>query len=147
MRCLDVDVEALVELPSGTDVFETFTGRKPCHPAVVDTHHIRCRRCDFTPIVRNENTRNYRPCARVGCCFAGEISGVEFRDGGVEVLEVENDNTRDSLLGVDLHDLEGIVLNRLGVTARHANSCEGEASPRVARMPNIVIVKPTPTVA
>src|ERR1700722_18365893 len=62
----------------------------------------------------------------MGGRFAGEIAGVELRDGGVEVFEVEHDNTRDSLLGVDLHDLERIVLNRLGVTARHANSGEGE---------------------
>ena len=32
---------------------------------------------------------NDRPCARVGGRFAGEVSGVEFLEGGVDVVEVE----------------------------------------------------------
>ena len=39
-----------------------------------------------------------------------------------------NTTTRhDPLVGIDLDDVEGIVLNRPGVTARHANSDECEA--------------------
>ena len=114
MRHLGVDVEVLAEVPSGTDVFETFTGRKRCPAAVVETHRIRCYRCDFPPIVRNENTRDYRPGARMSGRFAGEVSGVEFGEGCVEVVKVEHDVPHDPLVGVDLDDVEGIVLNRLG---------------------------------
>ena len=36
------------------------------------------------------------------CCFAGEVAGVELGDGGLEVVEVEDDNRPDPLVGVDL---------------------------------------------
>ena len=41
----------------------------------------------------------------VGGSFAGEVSGVEFGDGGVEVVEVEHD-APDLVVGVDLDDVE-----------------------------------------
>ena len=84
MHCLDADVEVLVKIPSGADVVDSFTGRKRRHPAVVETHHIRCRRWDFAPIVGYESACDYRPRVRVGGGFAGTISLFEFRKGGVE---------------------------------------------------------------
>ena len=51
-----------------------------------------------------EATRDNRPRVRVGGRFAGEVAGVELRDGGVEVVEVECDECRDQLVGVDLGD-------------------------------------------
>ncbi len=129
-RCadLDVDVEVLVELPSGTDVFETFAGRKRCHAAVVDTHHIRCRRCDFTPIVRSENS----PRSPTMCRAWAAASPARYRasSSAMAASKSSRSNTttpaiRSSASTSD--DLEGIVLNRLGIRARHANSCEGEA--------------------
>src|ERR1700739_4946224 len=109
MCCLDIEVEGLVAIPPGTDVFGTFTGRKRYPPAVGDTHRIRCRRCDFTPIVRNVNTGDYRPCARIRCRFAGEVAGVEFGDGGVEVVEVEHDDRHDLTVDVDFGDAQRIA--------------------------------------
>ena len=38
--------------------------------------------------------------------FAGEVSGVEFLEGGVDVVEVERDDRRDPVVGVDLDDGE-----------------------------------------
>src|ERR1700733_6056468 len=101
MRSLDEEVEGLVEVPSGTDVFDAFAGRKRCPPAVVEAHGIRCRRGDFAPIVCNEYTGDYRPGARMGGRFAGEVAGIELGDGGVEVVEVERDHCYDPLVDVD----------------------------------------------
>src|ERR1700758_5495268 len=106
MCCLDIEVEGLVAIPPGTDVFGTFTGRKRYPPAVVDTHRIRCRRGDFAPIVRNVNTGDYLPCARIRCRFAGEVPTIEFRYRGVEVVELEHDSCPEPFVGVDLDDVE-----------------------------------------
>src|ERR1700733_7477483 len=38
--------------------------------------------------------------------FACEVSGVEFLEGGVDVVEVERDGGDDPLMGVDLEDAE-----------------------------------------
>ena len=40
--------------------------------------------------------------------FAGEVAGVEFRYGSLEVVEVEHDDRRDPFVGVDLDDLKDI---------------------------------------
>ena len=45
---------------------------------------------------------------RVGGRFAGEVSGVEFREGGVDVVGVEHDDVRRPVVGVDLDDVEHI---------------------------------------
>ena len=50
--------------------------------------------------------RDDRPCVSVGGRFAGEVSGVELREGGVDIVEVEYDVRRDPLVGVDLDDDE-----------------------------------------
>ena len=43
---------------------------------------------------------------RVGGRFVGEVPGVEFLEGGVDVVDVEHDHRRDPLVGVDLDDAE-----------------------------------------
>src|ERR1700751_5982883 len=106
MRSLDVEVEGLVEVPSGTDVFDAFAVRKGCPPAVVEAHRIRCRRADFAPIVCNEYTGDHRPGARMGRRFAGEVPCVELGDGGVEVVGIEHDACHEPFVGVDLDDVE-----------------------------------------
>lgn len=58
--------------------------------------------------------------------FAGDVSRVEFADGGVQVFEVVHNDVRDPIFVVDLDDVERIVLGRLGVTAGGANSREDE---------------------
>src|ERR1700719_787492 len=130
MRSLDEEVEGLVEVPSGTDVFDAFAGRKRCPPAVVEAHRIRCRRGDFAPIVCNEYTGDYRPGVRVGGGLAGERAGVEFGDGGGEVVDVECDDRDDPVVGIDLDYLQDIELKRLRslVAARVATN-EDKALP------------------
>ena len=69
--------------------------------------------------------------SRVGGRFAGEVSGVEFREGGVDVVEVEHDERRDPLVGVDLDYLRNLGVERLGslIAARVSDTSEGEALP------------------
>ena len=67
---------------------------------------------------------------RVGGSFACDIPGFELGDSGIEVFDVERDDARDPVLGVDLDDVKGIVLNRVGIAAGGANTCEDETLPR-----------------
>ena len=41
------------------------------------------------PVERGVGLRDDRPGVRVGGRFAGEVSGVELLEGGVDVVEVE----------------------------------------------------------
>ena len=50
-------------------------------------------------------SRDDRPRVRVRCRFAGEVAGVEFLEGGVDVVEVEHDDCHDPFVGVDLDDV------------------------------------------
>ena len=61
---------------------------------------------------------------RVGGRFAGEVAGVEFREGGVDVVGVEHDGRRDPFVGVDLDDGEHLGVECLGplIAARVAGS-------------------------
>ena len=45
----------------------------------------------LAPVERGVGLRDDRPCVRVGGRFAGEVSGVELLEGGVDVVEVEHD--------------------------------------------------------
>ena len=49
---------------------------------------------------RREGTYDHRPRMRVSGRFAGEVSGIEFLEGSLEVVEVERDEraTRSSAL-------------------------------------------------
>ena len=51
---------------------------------------------------------------RVGRRFAGEVPGIELREGGVDVFGVENDESHDPLVGVDLDDVEDIGTECIG---------------------------------
>ncbi len=62
----------------------------------------------FASVERGVGTRDHRPRVRVGGRFAGEVSGIEFREGGVDVVDVEHDDRRDPLVGVDFDDVEGL---------------------------------------
>ena len=84
-------------------------------------------RWELVPIQRSEAFRDDRPRARVGGRFAGEVSGVELGDGGVEVVELEHDECHDPFVSVDLDDAEEFVSNRLGVAARGFKMREDEA--------------------
>ena len=66
---------------------------------------------------------------RVGGRFAGEVAGVEFGEGGVDVVEVERDARHDPVVGVDLDDAEHLGVERLGLLGRGPSTVttEGEA--------------------
>ena len=70
-------------------------GAKAAPAPVVDVHPVRRRRGKFVPVERGVGGRDDRPRVRVGGRFAGEVAGIELRDGGVEVVEVEHDDRRD----------------------------------------------------
>ena len=61
--------------------------------AVVDVHPVRRRRREFAPVERGDRPRAMTDhvCA-CGGRFAGEVPGVEFLEGGVDVVEVEHDD-------------------------------------------------------
>jgi hypothetical protein len=50
----------------------------------------------------------------VGGRFAGEVERVEFRDGGIEVIGIERYERDDSLVAVDLDDVEDVGAERVG---------------------------------
>ena len=109
------------------------TWRDRCRSPVVDVHPVRRRRGEFVPVDRGVGLRDDRPRVRVGGGFAGEVPGVEFREGGVDVVGVEHDARHDPLVGVDLDDVERLDVERLGaVAAEKQIRLRARRSPRVA---------------
>ena len=89
------------------DVCGQVTGPERCLPPVVDVDAVRCGQWRLVPVERGVTTRDGRPRARVGSRFAGDVSGIELGEGGVEVIEVEHEDAAYSVVGVDLDDTEG----------------------------------------
>ena len=83
-------------------------GLERCAPPVVDGHQADVAR-ELVPVERGVGLGNDRPRVRVGGCLAGEVSGVEFLDGSVDVVGVEDDLRRDPIVGVDFDDDEHSV--------------------------------------
>ena len=69
---------------------------------------------EFAPVETRHSSCDDGPRVRVGGRFASDIAGIELRDGGVEVVEVERDERRDPVVGVDLDYLQEIRLNASG---------------------------------
>ncbi len=90
-----------------------------------------------------------RPCVRVRGRFAGEVPGVEFLEGGVDVVGVECDAGHDSFVGVDLDDVEQLVIERVGRWSSPTDRTRLRArrSPRVAMAVDVIFVAPTSAVA
>ena len=61
----------------------------------------------------------------VGGRFAGEVSGVELGDGGVEVVELEQDDRRDLIVGVDFDDAQHLVEELPGRRLRRPRRARG----------------------
>src|SRR5947209_7841947 len=66
---------------------------------MVDVYQIWCGSGHLTAIERDVYLRNRRPSARVGRRFSRDVSSVELRDGGLEIVDVEH-HTRHSPLRV-----------------------------------------------
>ena len=54
-----------------------------------------------------------RPCLCVGGRFAGNVARVEFGDGGVEIVEIENDSCHSPFVGVDLDHVDSGDIERI----------------------------------
>ncbi len=54
-----------------------------------------------------------RPRLRVRGGVAGEVAGIEFGEGSVDIVDVERDDRRDPPVGVDLAYLQDVELERL----------------------------------
>ena len=129
----------------GADVCGHVAGRERSPAPVVDVHPVRRRRGEFVPVERGVGPADDRPRVRVRRRFAGEVSGVELLDGGVDVVEVEHDERRDPLVGVDLDDVEhlGVELRRaLVADARSVIRMRTRRSPRVAMTVDVTFVGP-----
>src|SRR5215207_4409470 len=73
---------------------------------MVDVDPIRRRRVHLVSIEPGVGMRDDRPRLRKLGGFACKITGFEFLKGCVDVVEVEGDDRRDLLAGVDLDDAE-----------------------------------------
>ena len=113
MHSLGVGDDVRCEVPRGTHVCGQVAGREPSRSPVIDVHKVRHELGHFAPVGCGKGLRHNRPRVRVGGGFAGEVAGVEFGEGGVDVVEVEHDARRDPLVGVDLDDAEHLGAERL----------------------------------
>src|SRR5271156_66171 len=86
----DVDLVGVRRVfPCRLDVRDHVAGGETCSATVVNVHPLWRRRAELTPVERGIRTGDGRPRLRVGGGFAGEVSGIELCDGGVEVFRVE----------------------------------------------------------
>ena len=108
MHNLDVGSDVLVEVNPGLEVCDPLAWREGGSPTVVDTHEIRCGRRQLASVEHRVASSDHGPRVCVGGRFAGEVSGLEFGDGGFEVVEVERYERRDLLVAVDLDDAEHV---------------------------------------
>src|SRR3954464_276302 len=107
MHSLDAEAEVRKLVPGGVEVCDEVARRKRhSSAAMVDTHQVRCSCVYFMTIERGIGIRDHRPCVRVGGGFAGRVSGFEFFERRVDVVEVEGDHCLESLFGVDLANLK-----------------------------------------
>ena len=67
----------------------------------------------------------------MGVCFAGEVLGVEFLKGCLDVFDIEHDNCRNPLVGVDLDDVNSLGLERVDrlITDEGSDMAQGEVPP------------------
>ena len=86
-------------------------GAKAAPATMVNVHPIGRSREELAPVETGITSCDDGPRVCVGGRFAGEVAGVELRDGGVEVVEVERDPGLDPVVGVDLDYPQEIALN------------------------------------
>ena len=104
MHGLDVSADIRHEVPCGTDV--RVSDRSPrwlpagddrCRPNSLSSGGIQA-------VESRPRTGDHGPRSRMGSCFPGEVPGVEFGEGGIQVVDVEDDASRALIFGVDLRD-------------------------------------------
>src|ERR1700744_1155911 len=125
MNRLNVDAEIWGDVPKLADQCGLVTRVRRNEPPMVDGDPVRCGY--FVPVEPGVEPRDHRPRVCVDGRFAGEVSGVEFREGGVDVLRVERDPCHDSLVRVDLNDAEEFEVECLRlISGRDAHTTELE---------------------
>src|SRR5271165_2560398 len=98
---------------------------------MVNVDEVCSRRGKFASVERGTRLHNDRPRVRMGGRFAGEISCVEFLEGGVDVVRVEQDVCRYPIVVIELGDAQHfdaeIALLPVAVWGRDAG--KGKALP------------------
>ena len=129
MHCLDIDAEGRSDVPHRTKSCGQICPLDRYERSMIDVNRIRSRRGKFAPIESGMARCNHRPRVRVGRPFAGEVSGVEFRERGVDVVGLDHHDFRNSVVVVDLDNGERRNGKRLRPTvfACEDETNEGEA--------------------
>src|ERR1700744_630197 len=129
MHRLDVDAQVRGEFTGDADVFAHVARREQCTSAVVNVEPVGPSK--FVPVERGASISDNRPRLRVSRCLAGEVSGIEFGEGGVDVVEVENDDRLYPLVGVDLVKAQRLAVEHLGrlVAGRPSETTEEKTLP------------------
>src|SRR5947209_7816252 len=127
MHSLDVDAEVWREVPDGADGRGHVAWLERCTSPVVDGDPVRRR--DFVPVERGVGGCDDRPGLRVGGRFTGEVAGIEFLEGGVNVVGVICDASQDPFVGRDLYDAEKLDMECTGllVSTRDTATAEDKA--------------------
>src|ERR1700732_4015224 len=123
MHDLDVAFDVGRDVKGGTEVLVHVARRKSYRAPVVDVRPIRRRRGYLVPVERSVATSDGRPGARGDGRFPGEVARIEFLESSLDVVDVEHDVRRDSVVAVGLDDGECRSMERLG---RLVLACEGE---------------------
>ena len=105
---LDIDLAVLVPIRHGVDICDQVADPHRKLTSAVDVDTVRRGQRHLVSVDRRVAARDHRPGARVSGRFAGEVSGVKFGEGAVEVAEVENDDRRDLIVRVDFEDAQRI---------------------------------------
>ncbi len=103
MHRFDVDSEVWREAPNIAYQCGKITRVGRYESPVVDGDPVR--RGYFLPVERGVKPRDNRPRVRVGASLACEVTGIEFLEGGVDVVGVERNERCDPIFGVDLDEL------------------------------------------
>src|SRR5947209_10126493 len=127
MHRLDVDAEVWCLVPKGVDGGCHVAGREQCTWPVVNDYPVR--RGEFVSVERGIGICDDRPTVRVGGRIAGEVPGIEFLEGGVDVVGLEQHMRDDPLVGVDFDDVEYLAIESLGpsIGARPSGTTDDQA--------------------
>ena len=128
MHGFDVDAGIRSDVPDGTNRCGQISIIDRHERSMVDVNRFRSRRGKFATIESGGDPRNDRPCVCVGSSFTGEVSRVEFFEGGVDVVWVNHDVRRDPIVGVDLRDEEHFDVEFL-IWAQELRTTQREAVP------------------
>ena len=100
---------------------------------VVDIYPVRRRRGEFVPVDCGVGPRDDRPAVRVRGRFAGEVAGIELREGGAES---SGSNTTLAATGRRRRSRAmrstSVMNASAAVSAHEADTSEDRRSPRVA---------------